>query len=163
MQNCLLLIAVELLTGPSLGVFKKFINSAKSKLLTGPRSFSHYKNRVSGDYVYSTIIVFFFGAQLSGKFLKIACFFFQKRVQKLGFSIFCILILNFENSPFLGLLKHYKKGFQLMLVFFVVQREEKGKKNDNWNFWIWVFLSNAGRFVTHICFSKNALLKSLFS
>ena len=25
-------------------------------------------------------------------------------------------------------------------MFFVVVREEKGKKNDNWNFWIWVFL-----------------------
>ena len=34
----------KLLTGPSLGVFK-VINWAKSKLLTGPRSFSHYKNR----------------------------------------------------------------------------------------------------------------------
>ena len=36
--------SVGLLTGPSLGVFK-VINWAKSKLLTGPRSFSHYKNR----------------------------------------------------------------------------------------------------------------------
>ena len=35
--------AVKLLTGPSLGVFK-VINWAKSKLLTGPRSSSHYKN-----------------------------------------------------------------------------------------------------------------------
>ena len=41
-----------------------------------------------------------------------------------------------------------------MLVFFVVEREEKGKKNDNWNFWIWGFLSKNGRFLTHICFSK---------
>ena len=36
--------AVKLLAGPSLGVFKA-INWSKSKLLTGPRSFSHYKNR----------------------------------------------------------------------------------------------------------------------
>ena len=37
---------------------------------------------------------------------------FQKRVQKLCFSIFCVLSLNFENSLFLGLLKHYKnRGF----------------------------------------------------
>ena len=36
--------AVKLLTGPSLGV-SKVINWAKSKLLTGPRSFLHYKNR----------------------------------------------------------------------------------------------------------------------
>ena len=47
-------------------------------------------------------------------------------------------------------------------MFFVVERDEKGKKNDNWHFWIWDFLSKNGRFVTHICFSKNALLKPLF-
>ena len=35
---------------------------------------------------------------LSGNFLKIA--FFKKRVQKLGFSIFNVLSLNFENSFF---------------------------------------------------------------
>ena len=40
--------AVKLLTGPSLGVFK-VISWSKSKLLTGPRSFSHYKKGVSGD------------------------------------------------------------------------------------------------------------------
>ena len=64
---------------------------------------------------------------------------FQKRVQKLGFSIFCVLSLKFENSLFLGLLKHYKdRGFSRFL-FFVVEREETSKKKDNWNFWIWVF------------------------
>ena len=89
---------MKLLTGPSLGVFK-VINWAKSKLLTGPRSFSHYKNRVSGDFFCSVIVVFFLRSQLSGNFLKIA-FFFKKRVQKLGFSIFCVLSLNFENSLF---------------------------------------------------------------
>ena len=36
--------AVKLLIGPSLGVFK-VSNWSKSKLLTGPRSFSHYINR----------------------------------------------------------------------------------------------------------------------
>ena len=32
-----------------------------------------------------------------------------------------------------------KIRFQLSFVFFVVVREEKGKKNDNWNLWIWLF------------------------
>ena len=43
----------------------------------------------------------------------------------------------------------------------VVERE-KFAKNDNWNFWIWFLLSKNGRFVAHISFSKNALLKPLF-
>ena len=52
----------------------------------------------------------FFCAQLSGNYLKIA--FFKKGVQKLGFSIFCVLGLHFENYLFLDLLKHYKnRGF----------------------------------------------------
>ena len=92
---CIYALAVELLTGPSLGVFK-VINWAKSKLLTGPRSFLHYKNRVSGDFVVQLSLCVFFGAQLSGNFLKIA--FFKKRVQQLGFSISCLLILSFESS-----------------------------------------------------------------
>ena len=40
----------------------------------------------------------FFCAQLSGNFLKIA--FFQKKGAKIGFSIFSVLSLNFENSLF---------------------------------------------------------------
>ena len=39
-----LMYAVKLLSGPSLG-FSKVINWAKSKLLSGPSWFSHYKNR----------------------------------------------------------------------------------------------------------------------
>ena len=38
----------KLLTGPSLALFK-VINWSKSKLSTGPRSFSHYKIEVSGN------------------------------------------------------------------------------------------------------------------
>ena len=48
------------------------------------------------------------------------------------------------------------------MVFFVVERERNRQNNDNWNFRFWVFWSKNGRFVTHICFSKNALLKPLF-
>ena len=55
--------------------------------------------------------------------------FFKKRVQKLGFSIFSVLSLNFENSPFLGLLKHYKnRGFSNFWCFYVVEREENRQK-----------------------------------
>ena len=102
---------MKLLTGPSLGVFK-VINWSKSKLLTGPRSFSHYKNRGFRRFFLLSYhcVCFCACSQLSGNFLKIA--FFKKRVQKLGFSIFCVLSLKFENSLFLGLPKHYKnRGF----------------------------------------------------
>ena len=37
-------------------------------------------------------------------------FLFQKRVQKLGISNFSVLNSFFENSHFLGLLKHHKIG-----------------------------------------------------
>ena len=80
--------AVKSITGPSLGVFK-VNNWAKSKSVTGPRSFSHYKLRVSGDVFllsYHCVCVCVF--LLSGNFLKIA--FFNKRVQKLFFFQFSV-------------------------------------------------------------------------
>ena len=84
--------------GPSLGVFK-VNNWAKSKSIIGPRSFSHYKIGFSGDvFLLSYHCVCFLCSQLLANFLKIA--FFKKMVQKLGFSIFCVLSLNFENSFF---------------------------------------------------------------
>ena len=49
------------------------------------------------------------------QFSKIA--FFKKGVQNFGFSLFGVLSLNFENSLSLGLLKHYKIGFQQFVVF----------------------------------------------
>ena len=61
--------AVKLLTGPSLGVFK-VINWAKSKLLTGPRSFLHYKDRGFRRFFAQLSLCVFFGAQFSGNFLK---------------------------------------------------------------------------------------------
>ena len=87
------------ITGPSLGVFK-VNNWAKSKSITGRRSFSHYKKGVSGDFVFAqlSLCVCVFCSQLSGNLLKIA--FYKTRVQKLGFSIFCVLSLNFENYLF---------------------------------------------------------------
>ena len=54
--------------------------------------------------------------------------FRKKRVQKsvffFFFSNFCVLSSFFENSLFLGLLKHYKIGVSAD-CFFVVEREEK--------------------------------------
>ena len=93
-------------------------------------SFSHYKIGVSGDFFGSQLSVCaFFCFQLFFSFLKIA--FFKKGVQKMGFSIFSVLSYFFENSLFLGLLKHYKNwGFSIFWVW-VVEREEIGKKNDN--------------------------------
>ena len=74
----------------------------------------------------------FFLSPIFWQFLKIA--FFKKRVQKLGLPIFSVLSLNFENSLFLGLLKHYKnRGFSKNLCFVLLKEKKTGKKNDNWN------------------------------
>ena len=48
-----------------------------------------------------------------------------------------------------------KIGVSAIFVFFVVEREETGKRNGNWNFWILVFCSKNGRFVTHMFFFKK--------
>ena len=71
--------------------------------------------------------MFFCCAQLSGSYLKIA--FFKKRVQKLGFSIFCALSLKFENSLFYLCETTIKIGVSASFgVFFVFEREERAKK-----------------------------------
>ena len=77
--------------------------------------------------VLSYQFVFFFCFQLFADFLQIA--FFKKGVQKLGFSIFSVLSLNFENSHFLGLLKHYKnRGFCRFLCFLFLKEKKIGQK-----------------------------------
>ena len=88
-----------------------------------------YKNSGFKRFVLHTQLSFcvFFCPQFSGNFLKIA--FFKKRVQKLGFPIFSVLSLNFENSLFLGLLKHYKnRGFSNFLCFVLLKEKKTGKK-----------------------------------
>ena len=78
-------------------------------------------------WVLSYQFVFFLCFHLFANFLKIA--FFKKRVQKLGFSIFSVLSLIFENSLFLGLLKHYKnRGFSRFLCFWLLKEKKIGKK-----------------------------------
>ena len=90
--------AVKSGIGPSLAIFK-VRDWAKSKSGIGPRSFSHYKNRGFGRFCFSqSSLCVFFCSQLLANFLKIA--FFKERVHKLGFSIFCVLSLNVENSLF---------------------------------------------------------------
>ena len=140
MYICIYIYAVKSITGPSLGVFK-VNNWAKSKSITGPRSFSHYKNRGFRRFVSAQlslcvcvcacvracvrarvracmcvvcvcvscvcvrvcvcvcVCVCFFLFPIIWQFSK-NCLFFKKRVQKLGFSIFCVLSLNFENHLF---------------------------------------------------------------
>ena len=48
----------------------------------------------------------------------------------MGFFNFCVLSLNFENSLFEGLLKHYKnRGFSKLLCLLLLLKEKKtGKK-----------------------------------
>ena len=67
------------------------------------------------------------------------------------------LSLNFENSLFLGLLKHYKIGVSAKFcVLCCWKRRKQAKKNDNWNLWIWVFLVQKWPFRdAHLLFKKK--------
>ena len=60
--------------------------------------FLAYKNSGFKRFLRTQLSFCVFCVQLSGSYLKIA--FFKKRVQKLGFSIFCVLSFKFENSLF---------------------------------------------------------------
>ena len=125
-------------------------------------SFSHYRNRgFRWLFWCSDISLCFFCFQLFPNFLQIA--FFKKGGKNKVFSIFSVLSLNFENSLFLGLLKHYKNRVSAIFWGFLLLREKKiGQKYDNWNLWILVFWSKNGSFVTHICFSTKKCLKPCF-
>ena len=82
----------------SLGVFK-VINWAKSKLLAGPRSFSHYKNRVSGDFFSVIIVCVFFWCPIIWQLSKNSLFQKKGAILLLLFFFF-VLSLNLENSFF---------------------------------------------------------------
>ena len=95
--------AVKLLSGPSLGVFGSYYLVQVGFLeviIWSKFVFLAYKNSGFKRFVLHTQLSFcvFFCPQFSGNFLEIA--FFKKRVQKLGFPIFSVLSLNFENSLF---------------------------------------------------------------
>ena len=127
--------AVRLLSGPSLGVFGSYYLVQVGFLeviIWSKFVFLAYKNSGFKRLVLHTQLSFcvFFCPQFSVNFLKIA--FFKKRVQKLGFPIFSVLSLDFQNSLFLGLLKHYKnRGFSEFLCFVLLKEKKTGKKNDN--------------------------------
>ena len=90
--------------------------------------------------------------------------FFKKRAQKLGFSIFSVLSLDFENSLFLGLLKHYKnRGFGNFWCFLLLKEKKTSKKNDNWNFRILVFLVQKWPFRdAYVYFKKKVCWNTYF-
>ena len=95
--------AVKLLSGPSLGVFGSYYLVQVGFLeviIWSKFVFLAYKQSGFKRFVLHTQLSFcvFFCPQFSGNFLKIA--FFKKRVQNLGFQIFSVLSLNFENSLF---------------------------------------------------------------
>ena len=104
-------------------------------LVSGPSLFSHYKNRGFRRFFLCSHFEFFL-CPIILQFSKNSLF--KKWVQKLGFSIFSVLSLNFKNSLFLGVLKHYtNRGFSIILCFLFWRRRKWANKNDNWKFWIW--------------------------
>ena len=78
---------------------------------------------VSSDFC--TLSYHFFCAQLSGNFLKIT---FSKRMQKLGFSIFSVLILDFENSLFGVCENTIKIGVSAILCVLLLKEKKISKK-----------------------------------
>ena len=84
-------------------------------------------------------------------------------MQKLGFSIFSVLSLNFGNSLFLGLLKHNKnRGFSNFGVSVIEREENKQKKMITGIYEFRFFGSKNGRFVTQCFLQQKKLLKPLF-
>ena len=82
--------AVKLLSGPSLAIFGCYYLGQVGVIIWA-KLFLAYKIVVSSDFWHTQLsFCFYCLPKLSGKFLKIA--FFKKRVQNLGFSIFCVLI-----------------------------------------------------------------------
>ena len=95
---------------------------------------------VSSDFlVLSYQFVFSFLFPVIFQFSKNS--FFQKRAQNSVFSIFRVLNYFFENSLFLGLLKHYKyRGFSNFWVLLLLKEKKIGKKMiteiyEFWFFW----------------------------
>ena len=91
--------------------------------------FLAYKNSGFKRLVLHTQLSFcvFFLSPIFWQFSKNSLF--QKKGAKFGFPIFSVLSLNFENSLFLGLLKHYKnRGFSEFLCFVLLKEKKTGKK-----------------------------------
>ena len=124
--------AVRLLSGPSLGVFGSYYLVQVGFLeviIWSKFVFLAYKNSGFKRFVLHTQLSFcvFFLSPILWQFSENSIF--QKRVQKLGFPIFSVLSLDFQNSLFLGLLKHYKnRGFSEFLCFVLLKEKKTGKK-----------------------------------
>ena len=104
--------------------------------------------------------VFFFCPQFSGNFLKNSLF--QKKTCKNWVFNFQCFKFKFWKFSFFGLQKHYKnRGFSNFLCF-VLLKEKKTGKNDNWNLWIWFFLVQKWPFRDAQLLFKKKALKQLF-
>ena len=102
----------------------------------------------------SVISLCFFCFQLFFIYLKIA--FFKKGVQNLVFSIFSVLSYFFENSLFLGWLKHYKNRVSADFGVFCFWKRRNRQKKDNWNLQILGFLVQKRPFRdTQLLFKKR--------
>ena len=123
-------------------------------------SFSHYKNRGFRRFLVLNYHFVLFLCPIICQFSKNSLF--RKKGAKFGFFGFPCFKFIFWKFSFLGLLKHYNiMGFSRFLSFFV-EGEEKGKKHDNWNFWIWVLFCPKMAGSWCITAFQKTLLKPLF-
>ena len=153
--------AVMLLSGPSLGVFGSYYLVQVGFLdviIWSKFVFLAYKNSGFKRFVLHTQLSFcvFFLSPIFWQFSKNSLFQ-KQRCKNWVFQFFSVLSLNFENSLFLGLLKHYKnRGFSKILCFVLLKEKKTGKKKMITGIYEFGFFwSKNGRFVTHICFSKK--------
>ena len=119
------LMLMKLLTGPSLGVFKA-INWAKSKLLTGTRSFSRYKNRGFKWFCFAQLSLCFLLFPIIWQFSENSLF--QQKGAEIGFFNFLCFKFEFWKLSFLVCQNTIKKGFQLSFVFLLLKEKKKAKK-----------------------------------
>ena len=57
----------------------------------------------------------------------------------MGFFNFLCFKLKFWSFSFLGLPKHNRNRVPVIFMFLLLKEKKTGKRNDNWNFWSWVF------------------------
>ena len=111
------------------------------KLLSGPSR---------GYYLVQVCLLSYF-YPIIWQFSKNSLFYQKGRRNSFLFFVFnfSVLKLIFENYPFYVGQKHYKIGVSASFMFLLF-KQRKNENNDSWNFWIWVFWSKHGRFLTHM-------------
>ena len=119
-------------------------------------SFSHYKNTGFRLFWVLNYQFVFFLFPVICQFSKNSLF--QKKGVKIGSFNFQCFKFKFWNFSCFGLLKHYKnRGFSNCWGFLLLKEKKTGKKNDNWNLWILVFLVQKWPFRdAHLLFKKRA-------